>query len=220
MSSVTVSSPAAHSNTPGHTVLYRGGYSSAILKIFDEQGKVIGDRIGELQTTRPGDFNSTKNAVYMAINFEVARKYAFWCKKRDPSSAVSVLRVEIPNATIESLSGEERFGLYWPSEEWKQLIWTCRRRQSLRNQLAKYARATLVIGTICAKPNDVIANLASSDNITQRMIFTKEDGGNAVQFAFIDDQGLEFLAACGIKYVAHPMSRRDVQELEAATGDM
>ena len=41
MSSVTVSSPAAHSNAPGHNVLYRGGYSSAILKIFDEQGKVI-----------------------------------------------------------------------------------------------------------------------------------------------------------------------------------
>jgi hypothetical protein len=142
----------------------------------------------------------------MAIDFEVARKYAFWCKKREPSSAVSVLRVEIPNATIESLSGEERFGLYWPSEEWKQLFWTCRRRQSLRNQLAKYARATLVIGTICAMPNDVIANLASSDNITQRMIFTKEDGGNAVQFAFIDDQGLELLAARGIKYVAHPSS--------------
>jgi hypothetical protein len=57
MSSVTVSSPAAHSNTLGYTVLYYGSYSSAILKIFDEQGKVIDNRIDELQITRPGDFN-------------------------------------------------------------------------------------------------------------------------------------------------------------------
>jgi hypothetical protein len=219
MSTVTTSSPAARANAQGRTVLYRGGYSTTILKIFDEQGSAIGDKMGELQATRPGDFNSTKNAVYMAINFEVAQKYAFWCKKRDPSSAVSVLRMEIPNAAIEGLSDEERLRIYWPSQEWKQLVWICRRRQPLRNQIAKYARATLVIGTICAKPNDLIANLASSNNITQSMIFP-EGGGDAVQFTFIDDQGFEFLAAHGTKCVAYPMNHRNVQELEAAIGDM
>jgi hypothetical protein len=220
MSAITTSSPAARENAPGHTVLYRGGYSTTILKIFDEQDNAIGDKLSELQTTRPGDFNSTKNAVYMAIDFEVAQKYAFWCKRRDPSSAVSVLRMEIPNAAIEGLSDEERLRIYWPSQEWKQLVWKCRRRQPLKNHIAKYARATLVIGTICAKPNDLIANLDASNNITQSMTFIKKDGGDAFQFAFIDDQGLEFLAVHGIKCVAHRMNRRNMQELEATIGGM
>lgn len=44
----------------------------------------------------------------MAIDFDVAHKHAFWCKRRDPSSAVCILRMEISKAAIEDIQSFAR----------------------------------------------------------------------------------------------------------------
>jgi hypothetical protein len=58
-------------------------------------------------TVRTRDFNSTKNAVHMAINSDVAEKYAFL---EEPRSAVVILRMEILNSSIK-MGGLELIGL-------------------------------------------------------------------------------------------------------------
>ena len=78
ISSANTSTLLVRQNTPGQTVLYRGGYSLSKHNIFDKFGNVVGDKFGELQKRRPGDLNSTKNAVYMAVDLCVAEKYALW----------------------------------------------------------------------------------------------------------------------------------------------
>jgi len=44
----------------------------------------------------------------------VPRRYAFWVTKRDPTSDVCVLCIEIPNVAIEGLDDDEMLNVYQP----------------------------------------------------------------------------------------------------------
>lgn len=103
MPPLTAVSPAARSNGPGHIVLYKGEYSTRLLKAFNEQGKITYSTLGSLQSQPPGDFNSGQLALYLALDYDIAARYAFWAKKRDPGLAVSILRLELPNSAIGAL---------------------------------------------------------------------------------------------------------------------
>lgn len=158
MSPMVTSAPEVRANAPGHTVLYRGGYETSIKAIFDEDGQVV--KMTPLFSGRPRDFNSTKKASYMALDFEIANN-------------------------------------------------------RLHHSLAKFGRATLAIGTICGKPNIVITNLPSPVEITHQMIL-QGPRGDAVQYVFIDDQGVDFLETHGSSTcTVHPMTRHVVEEIES-----
>lgn len=213
MSPMVTSAPEVRANAPGHTVLYRGGYETSIKAIFDDDGRVV--NMAPLFSGRPGDFNSTKKASYMALDFEIANKYAYWSKVRDRSQLTVILRLEIPNSALESMDGSEKCHAYWPSQEWKELVWNCRRNKRLQHSLTKFGKATLAIGTICGKPNVVVTNLPSPAEITHQMIL-QGPRGDAVQYVFIDDQGVEFLETHGSSTcTVHPMTRRVVEEIES-----
>ncbi|KAH7015732.1 hypothetical protein EDB80DRAFT_344859 [Ilyonectria destructans] len=213
MSPMVTSAPEVRASAPGHTVLYRGGYETSINAIFDDNGRVV--KMTPLFSGRPGDFNSTKKASYMVLDFEIANKYAYWSKVRDRSQLAVILRLEIPNSALESMDGSEKCYTYWPSQEWKELVWNCRRNNRLQHSLAKFGKATLAIGTICGKPNVVVTNVPSPVEITHQMIL-QGPRGDAVQYVFIDDQGVEFLETHGSSTcTVHPMTRHVVEEIES-----
>lgn len=214
-SPLTAVSPAARSNAPGHSVLYKGGYSTRLLKAFNEQGKITYGTLGSLQSQSPGDFHSGQLALYLALDFDIAAKYAFWAKKRDSSLAVSILRLEMPNAAIEALDETEKRTVYWPSQEWKDLVWICRRDDKFPKQLTKFQKPTVIIGSICGKPDEVITSLSSSDLIKNSMVLQRKDGGKAVQYAFMHIQGRHFVADHGVdKCSCHAVTRGQLDELE------
>ncbi|MCJ1334012.1 hypothetical protein MMC10_010719 [Thelotrema lepadinum] len=210
--SVTTSSPEVRADSPGHTVLYKGGHLAHFQKIFDKNGQVTKM---PLLSTRLADFTSTKCGVHLTINYEVAQKFALWAHKRDPTQLAGILRIEIPNEALETLAPEEKLEAYWPSHDWKQLVWACRRGHTLRHALPEYALATLVIGNICSKTNRVIRSLDSPEDITREMVLKGSGGSDAIQYVFIDDEGMMLLEDyAGDKCTLHPMTGQEAAELD------
>lgn len=56
--------------------------------------------------------------------------------------------------------------LYWPSPEWKQLVWYSKRSQALTESLEKYEEAMIIIGTISTGAVRVFENMKSWKDMT------------------------------------------------------
>ena len=216
VSPFTSSAPQACSTIPNHTVLFHGGYLSRLKRIFNEQGQV--NNFLWMQHSPPRDFTVSKMAIYLAVDFEVARRWAAYAKRRDSDGVPVICRLEIPNSALESLTTEQKLLAYFPSPIWSRLVWTCRRNERLRHDLAPFARATLIIGSVCRKPDAVIANLSSSTDITSNMVLENPRGGNAVQYAFVDDHGLDFLECHVAEHCTlHRMTSSEARAIEESS---
>lgn len=87
-------------------------------------------------------------------------------------------------------------------------MWTCRRDEKFPKQLKKFQKSTVIIGSICGKPDKVITSLSSSDLIKDSMVLEKKGGGKAVQYAFVHIQGRDFVADHGLdKCSCHAVAR-------------
>ena len=215
VSSIHISAPEVRANAPGLTVLYKGANITCLQSAFDAQGRMTEPQ--HLMSSGVSDFNNTSsNSIYMAMNFDIAKKYAAWAKRRDPNQLAGILRLEVPNAAIESLTHPHKIAVYWPSQRWRELVWTCRRGNRLHGNMVQVRYSTLMIGTICGKPNDIIASLPSPDDITERMLVHNPSGSPAVQFAFTGDQGVDFLADnCSRASRIYPLATRDLDRVES-----
>ena len=215
VTSVHVSAPEVRANAPPNIVLYRGSRLTRLQSAFDINGCMVRDTT--LYTNGPGDFNNgIFNSIYMAVDFEVAKRYAAWAKRRDDNQPAGILRVEMPNAAIESLSHPEKKFLYWPTQEWKELVWKCRRREKLLGKMKQIRNTTLMIGTICGKPNEVIARLPSPDHITESMLIRTSSGRPAVQYVFTDEDGGAFLVEhCQRSSRVYTLAAADLAMIEA-----
>ena len=87
-------------------------------------------------------------------NNHLAQDKAVLTAARAECESVVIICFQIRNAAIESLNHTMALQrIYWPSPEWKQLIWYFRKGKHLPSHLAKYRDALLVIGTISTKGN-------------------------------------------------------------------
>ncbi|PTB66896.1 hypothetical protein BBK36DRAFT_1083734, partial [Trichoderma citrinoviride] len=189
----TALSEAALQNAPGSLTLYRGMSQARAENLFDEDGTVA---IQRLVSRPPTDFCSDDSAYYFAVDRDVAIRDACWTRRRGNDTSVVIVHVEIPTACVERLSGSEVLRVYWPSEEWKRLIWICRNDHTFPSALVKYKRATLIIGTIAGKPNEVYMNMNTSSHqqITEKHVLKNQAGGDAVQYVFRNPEGRRLLA--------------------------
>jgi hypothetical protein len=174
-------------NAPGNMTLYKGTDQALLSSLFDAYGRVD---FGCFISRRPSDFSARHSAdIYFAVDREVAEYYAFYAKRRSVCSAAVIVQMTIPHSVIESLSEPDIQRVYWPSTQWKSIVFHCRRAKKLPADLRKFQRAKLVIGTICRKPTVVITNLGSANEITEGMVLKTRDGRNAVQYVFKGDDG-------------------------------
>lgn len=172
----TIALAACHA--PGYTMVYKGLDQARLNGLFDANGHV--DRIAELLSSGRGDF-SRLGAYYFVIDREIAVYYASYAKRRDSVDSVVIVHMAIPNAAIESLSETEFVRTHWPSPEWKNLVFHCRRGDRLPTSLRKFKQATLIIGTIAKTPNQVYSRLDSPNQITSK--WCSRPGMDATQFS-------------------------------------
>ncbi|KAK7418208.1 hypothetical protein QQZ08_011361 [Neonectria magnoliae] len=211
LSPMTTTAPEVRANAPGHTVLYRGMFQTNLPFMFNAEGDIVS--LAGLFSQKQGDFHARGTASYMALDFEVANKYAYFAKRRDSNQLAVIVRLEIPNSALESMHDTEKVFAYWPSQDWKHLIWNCRRQYRLRNEWTRFVKATLVIGTICGKPDKVIQKLQSPTDITHNMVF-QGPRGDAIQYVFIGEQGEDFLERYMSQNITvHPMTRQIAEEM-------
>ncbi|KAK0724113.1 hypothetical protein B0H67DRAFT_631998 [Lasiosphaeris hirsuta] len=157
---------AAARNATGHTVLYKGIDQARIESIFDADGSMA--QISKLCSSFPSDFGSRVAMYYFTPNLKVAEYYAGYAKRRAECESVVMIVLRIPNAAIQSLTEPEIQHLHWPSDVWKQMIWNCRRNNTLPKHLRVYKKATLIIGSISRKLNNVYHRLDTWEGVTER----------------------------------------------------
>lgn len=153
----TIALAACHA--PGYTMVYKGLDQARLNGLFDANGHV--DRIAELLSSGRGDFS--RLGAYYSVD------------------SVVIVHMAIPNAAIESLSETEFVRTHWPSPEWKNLVFHCRRGDRLPTSLRKFKQATLIIGTIAKTPNQVYSRLDSPNQITSK--WCSRPGMDATQFS-------------------------------------
>ncbi|KAH8587758.1 hypothetical protein B0O99DRAFT_665269 [Bisporella sp. PMI_857] len=197
-------------SSPGHTVLFKGIDQGRIAGLFDETGTL--DRISTLLSSAPSDFSGTRSLFYFTPDHHVAVHYAAYAKRRANYESVVIVCLRIPNAAIESLSGPDIQRIYWPSNEWKELVWRCRTVTPLPLYLRKYRQAILVIGTVSRKPDSIYYAMDSWQQVTETCLLQVGPSGQnnpTVQYVFSgEEEGCEFLIENGarnIKFTLHKL---------------
>ncbi|KAI9742757.1 MAG: hypothetical protein M1818_003486 [Claussenomyces sp. TS43310] len=204
-------SAIAARNAPGQTVLFKGLDQGRIAGLFDEVGTL--DRISTLLSSAPSDFSGTRSLFYFTPDHQVAVYYAAYAKRRANCESVVIVCLRIPNAAIESLSAPDIQRIYYPTTEWKELVWRCRTVKSLPPHLRKYRQAILVIGTVSRKPDSVYHEMNSGQQVTETCLLrvgTSGQNNQAVQYVFSgEEEGCDFLMEHGardIKVFPYPQS--------------
>jgi hypothetical protein len=183
-------------------VLFKGMDQGRIAGLFDETGTL--DRIETLLSSAPSDFSGTRSLFYFTPDYQVAQYYAAYAKRRANCESVVIVCLHIPNTAIESLLPPEIQYIYWPSSEWKELVWRCRTQQSLPSYLRKYRQAVLMIGTTSRKPDLVYYAMGSWEAVTEDCLLRVGSNQNspAVQYVFSgEEEGREFLVEQGARNI-------------------
>jgi hypothetical protein len=191
VSIISCTSPEAiaSQNTPGMTVLYRAMDQARTDGLFDSQGNL--DRIMVLESPPRTDFSRNKTMYYFTTSFEVAKRNAAWVKRRANGGSVVLIRIVVRDSIIENMPLGKVQRIFWPSPEWKELIWRCRTGKQFSKELTVYNAATLIIGTVAGKPNQYYHKYSSSAQLTNACVLEAQD--SAVQFAFSTDEDGESL---------------------------
>ena len=206
-------------NAPGHTVLFKAIDQSRIAGLFDETGTL--NRIETLRSLPPTDFSGTRSLFYFTPDHQVAVYYAACAKRRTNCVSVVIVCLRIPNAAIESLSAPDIQCIYWPSNEWKELIWRSRTGEHLPSYLRKYRQAILVTGTISRKPDCCYHAMNSWQLVTEKCLLRVGPTGQnnpAVQYVFSgEEEGCEFLIENGAQNLkVFPYPQSELETLLAA----
>jgi hypothetical protein len=192
-------------NIPGSIVLYKGLDRSRLNGVFDDSGSIVPWQ--KMFSSPPTDFLGSQAGCYFTIQRDIAEYYACYAKRRDDVQSVIIVQVIVPDHKFECLSATQLQKTYWPSEEWKNLVWHCRNAKKFPNQLRKFKQALLIIGTIAKKPNRVYNGMDTFAQIDERCVLKTKDGHNAVQYVFHDDEGRGFLEELAPGSVTvHPVS--------------
>lgn len=178
-------------NAPSSVTLYKGLDKGRLDGLFDNNGNIR--RITTLSSAAPTDFSGAETGYYFAVHREIAVYYATYAKRRSDVSSVVIVHATIQNSTIESLPDGQIQRVYWPSEEWKRLVFNCRTDAKLPSDLRKFKQASLIIGTIASKPNKVYVNMDSHSAITEKMVLKTKDRRKAVQYVFRNSEGRDLL---------------------------
>ncbi|KAG9251633.1 uncharacterized protein F5Z01DRAFT_752748 [Emericellopsis atlantica] len=205
MERVTALSPAAESasHAPGYTIVFKTVDEARISGLHDSDGKVI--NLQSLISSAPSDFHRSESAFYFTIDREIAVYYANYAKRWNKVDSVVIVQMAIPNSAIESLSETERLRVYWPSAEWKNLVFHCRTNTRLPSDFASSDRLRL--------PNKVYRKLDSAEQITEHMVLRTRGGRQAIQYVWPVEGGEEFLEEHGIQNLKFfPLTAREHEE--------
>jgi hypothetical protein len=124
-------------------------------------------------------------------------------------SAVGIIHIAIPNSVLESLSPPDIQHIYWPSTEWKSLIFNSRRQQVPHpSEPRKYHLANIVVGTICGKSNVAFRDMRSPDEVTESMVLKTKDGRN--QYVFKGEDAF-ILVQDSSSVVVFPLTTRELE---------
>ncbi|KID74459.1 uncharacterized protein G6M90_00g084360 [Metarhizium brunneum] len=148
---------------PQTLILFKGIDLGRIPDLLNPDGTV--QNIMALSSPPPSDFSNSTALFYFTPEMEVAEYYAAYAKRRAGCEAVVMVTCHIPKQVINDMKEPNIFRLYYPTPQWKQLVWRSRSNQPFTKPLRKYDDAMLIIGNISSGDNDNYRKLASWEEI-------------------------------------------------------
>ncbi|KID86013.1 hypothetical protein MAJ_11191, partial [Metarhizium majus ARSEF 297] len=195
---------------PENIVLFKGIDLGRIPDLLNVDGTVR--TLRSLRSKTPTDFSGARDRYYFTPDIEVAEFFASWAKRRAKCEAVVMVTLRIPKQVIRDMKEPDVFRLYYPSPQWKQLVWRSRNAETLPKTLRKYRdRAILIIGTIATGPDAVYNKMASWEQIGRHNVLQVGQRGQnnaqmSEQYCFTDaEEGVELLTEHG-KFNAYRFS--------------
>ncbi|KAL6886375.1 hypothetical protein HDV57DRAFT_526263 [Trichoderma longibrachiatum] len=174
--------------------LYKGIDRASLGHLF--KNKLHSSRISSLATRGPTDVSPTSSAYYFYVDRDIAEQQACYIKQRSNLTPVVLVQVTIPKAMLETgYEGPRREEVYWPSEDWKTLVFHCRRKRAVPADLAKYMDAQLVVTTVAARASRCfMGHMKRPDQVTEDMVLKNKHGEDAIQYCFRRPHADWFLA--------------------------
>ncbi|KAL6872961.1 hypothetical protein J3F83DRAFT_594552 [Trichoderma novae-zelandiae] len=185
---------AAHNPSESSVTLYKGIDRASVSRLFEDTGDL--SRISALASVPPTDVCGSASAYYFYVDRDVAEQQACYVRRRSSLTPVVLVRATIRKSTLESVyKGPRRQEVYWPDEDWKRLVFSCRRDNACPPDLARYMDASLVIATAATRANLFYNKLVKGpDKITEDMVLKNRHGEDAVQYCFRRYDGDHLLA--------------------------
>jgi hypothetical protein len=171
---------------PDHVVLYKGKAADEMFStnFIREDGSI---NIIALQSHTGGDFNHVNPAYYFSTQRDVAEQYRAWAEERNPTSTTWIIRVQIPQAFVSSLTQGQ---LYY-SFDWKQFVWYCKCTEQPPDRYKHLWHpeegVDLIIGHCSKGTQNIIAKIHKDQvqtNITEDNLVMSSDG-KAIQYVFM-----------------------------------
>lgn len=190
--------PSAHvslsdgdaTSRPDHVVLYTAQAYRDIRsesELIQTDGRI--DLLRLLENWPGGNFSGSFLAHYWTPDKETAGRQREWAARRCPNSDTCMIRIELSNAFLNSLSSAElRYSL-----QWKEVVWGSRRHRRLDD----YEDIDLIKGHICTGLNGPIIQIGPADvwtSITRdHLLQCASTGRPAIQWMFRGDKTVERL---------------------------
>lgn len=207
-------------------VLYKGIDQGRTTGFLDDQGQVVD--ISRILTTPPSDFGGTQSLFYFTNDRNVAEYYAAYAKRRVNCESVVMIVLTIPQKKIDELHNEgesetnsnnimRAYRLYYPSPQWKQLVWRSKRSQPLPRPLRKYRDALLLVGSTSKGATNAYQDMEHWENVDGNCVLrlAGPDGRmkDAVQYVFSgEEEGHQFLVEQNIQ--VFPFSAEEVARVQ------
>lgn len=146
---------------------------------------------------------------YFTNDRDVAEYYAAYAKRRVICESVVMIVLTIPQEKIDELFDEvegeadnnntkRASRLYYPSPQWKQLIWRSKRPKPLPTDLRKYRDALLLVGSTSKEATNTYQEMEHWENVDGNCVLrlAGPDGRmkDATQYVFSGlEEGQQFL---------------------------
>jgi hypothetical protein len=123
--------------------------------------------------------------------------------------------LSIPRQTVDELETPHIQRLYWPTVQWKQLVWLSKTTRPLPRTLQKYRDALLIIGTVSKGAERMFENMLTWEEMSDACVLCvpPSNPNPALQYSFSgEEEGSEFLTEHANVEV-FPFPEPDIQAL-------
>ncbi|KAJ4129874.1 hypothetical protein NW768_006844 [Fusarium equiseti] len=133
-----------------------------------------------------------------------------WVKKTaDDNNRVTIISLRIPNSAIENLSSTQLARAYFPSDEWKKIVWYSRNGWKPPTELNHFSTALLVIGSISRRLSGYFQKLGTWSQIVAKDLIPMASDGNPIQYAFSTEYDAGFCGEHFLKMHAGNVTLRE-----------
>lgn len=163
--------------------LFKAVDLAEVESMLNDSGDTLDRRFfGKRGRYAPGDFyGGSSDYRHFITDRDLAVLEAGYIRRRQIVKSAAVAHITVDLDSLWDLPDDKLSTLYWPREEWKQVVTDACKRYC-RPYWAK--GAAVAIGNMPRKPRDALRVMRSEEEMTHDDVWKNGDGEDVVQYAF------------------------------------